>query len=84
MPSTVWSETPLGFVEQPWLATTPLSLDPLPEAVQSSLRSMATGSGQSEADIVMQIALFFVENEDERSEGTLLDAVVFYTENELL
>lgn len=84
-PSTAWMVSPLGFVEQilkPTIVDPNGSLTPgLPLAVQQSLQALAIGRGEPVEETVQQIAEFFIENEDERCEGTLRDAVIFYMTN---
>jgi hypothetical protein len=58
------------------------SLSPgLPPKALASLQALATGNGQPEVEIVQSIAEWFVEQEDERAEGPLIDAVTWYLEN---
>ena len=76
---------PTGFVEHS-LKTTIVdpngSLMPgLPPFVLASLRALAIGRSEPIEDVVLQIAEFFVEEEDERAEGTLYDAVTFYIQH---
>lgn len=83
--SIMWMATPVGFVEHN-LRTTIVdpsgSLMPgLPPRVQSSLQALATARHEAVQDTIYQIAEFFVENEDERAEGSLKDAIIFYVAN---
>ena len=77
--------SPVGFSEQNLKSSI---VDPngslvpgLPEPLHASLLALATGRAERVEDVVLQIAEFFVENEDERAEGTLLEAITFYLEN---
>lgn len=83
--STVWTVSPLGFLDQilkPSIVERPGILKPgLPPAVQESLQQLAIARSEPVEDVVQQIAEFFVEEEDERAEGTLHDALVFYMTN---
>lgn len=85
--STVWTVSPLGWLDT---NTTASIVDPsgkllpgLAPNVQSSLQALATGRAEPLEAVVKQIAEFFVENEDERAEGPLGEAVTFYVENYL-
>jgi hypothetical protein len=81
----VWTTSPIGLVER----TTTLSIvDPsgslvpgLPTHVLASLQALATGRSEPIESIVRQIAEFFVEQEDERAEGPLIEALDFYVVN---
>lgn len=82
--SMVWMVSPVIFSERSLKSNI---VDPsgsllpgLPTNVLSSLQALATGRGEPIHEVVAQIADFFVEAEDERAEGTLLDAVIFYME----
>jgi hypothetical protein len=78
-----WTESPSGCVDRGSIESMP-DLNGLPDRLQKSLRHLATGSNQSPEAVIWEIASFFVESEDERAEGTLLDAVVWYLENMLM
>lgn len=84
-PSMAWMVAPIGYVEQPSMRTIVApngSLEPgLPPWVHASLVALATARNESIPDTVLQIAEFFVEAEDERAEGPLLDALEFYCAN---
>lgn len=80
--TTVWTVSPVGFSEQNLKASI---VDPsgslipgLPLALQTSLHNLATGRSEPVEDVVLQIAEFFIEAEDERAEGPLIDALTFY------
>lgn len=77
--------SPSGFVEanmrKSIVAPNGSLLPGLPDRVLASLHTLATGRSEAVEDVVYQIAEFFVEEEDERAEGTLRDAVIFYMEN---
>ena len=58
------------------------SLSPgLSPNAQSSLHKLAMGNGQPEVEIVQSIAEWFVEQEDERAEGPLVEAIEWYLAN---
>lgn len=83
--STVWTVSPLGWIDsssRPSIVEPNGSLVPgLSLSAQSSLRALATGRAESLDAIVLQIAEFFVEAEDERAEGPLGEAIEFYIAN---
>lgn len=83
--ATVWTISPTGWREA-ILKTTIVepngSLIPgLPVKVQESLAKLATANGWPVEEVIGQIADWFVEEEDERAEGTMRDALTFYCEN---
>lgn len=86
--STAWMATPLGFVEHnlsPTIVDPSGSLVPgLPATIQRSLHALATGRGEPVEAVIKQIAEFYIEQEDERAEGPLIDALTHYVTNQLL
>ena len=80
--SMVWMVSPLGFIEQnlkPSIVAPNGSLVPgLSTAALASLQALATGRAEPIEEVVWQIADFFVSEEDERAEGTMLDMLEFY------
>ena len=80
--SMAWMVTPVGFVEHNMMKSIVEpngSLVPgLPPRVLASLQALAIGRSEPIEAVVLQIAEFFLEAEDERAEGTLLDALTFY------
>jgi hypothetical protein len=86
--SMVWTETPLGYVErglsQSIAGPNSPALAGLPPNVRSSLERLATGRHEPIGAVIHEIAEFFIEAEDERCEGPLIEALTFYLENYLL
>lgn len=79
--STVLTMTPVGLVASSMtLSTDALNalLQSLPSPIQLSLQRLAIGRSESLADTVKEIAKFFVEEEDARAEGPLVEAVEFW------
>lgn len=80
-----WTVSPLGFTEanlkKSIVGPNGHLLPGLDPAVQSSLQALATGRAEPVEDVVLQIAEYFVEEEDERAEWTLKAAVEFYVTN---
>ena len=85
--SMVWMVAPTGFVEASLKASTVEpngSLVPgLAPWVRASLLKLATARAEPVEDVILQIAEWFVEEEDERAEGPLRDALEFYCLNYL-
>lgn len=82
--STGWTESPLSLVEHGSPAFEHLDLAVLPPSLLQRLEALASGRSEPVWAVVQQIAEFFVEVEDERCEGPLIDAVQFYVDNELI
>lgn len=81
--STVLTISPVGLLDSSTsLNTVDLSvlLGALPAWQRESLRALATGRREEVADTVREIAKWFVEEEDERAELPLVDALRFYLE----
>ena len=78
-----WTVSPILFVEQ-GLATSTHDLQGLSQKVREALEKIAKGTGDPVGSVIQQISEFFMEEEDERSEGTLEDALEFYVKNMLL
>lgn len=81
----VWMVSPVIFSEQSLKSNI---VDPhgslvpgLPPRLHASLQALATARAERVEDTVLLIAEFFVENEDERAEGPLWEALSFYMEN---
>ena len=53
----------------------------LPSPLRASLLALATGRNEPVEQTVWDICQFFVEEEDERAEGTVFEAVRFYLTN---
>ena len=80
-----WTVSPIIFVENGLAANiAPEDLKSLPERVLQKLSRISEGTGDPISSIIQQISEFFMEEEDERSEGTLEDALEFYVKNMLL
>ena len=75
--------SPTGYVSQ---ATSenmigPVGLAALPSPLRASLSALATGRNEPIEQTVWDICQWFVEEEDERAEGTVLEAVTFWIDN---
>ena|SRR6266446_3215032 len=83
--STAWTVPLSGWVEnnlkQTIVDPSGLLLPGLSPKAQKSLAALAIGNNQSEADMVQQIAEWFLQEEDERAEGPLIDAIEWYVAN---
>jgi hypothetical protein len=84
-PSTAWMVSPLGFTEnnlkQSIVGPNGSLLPGLPSAVRASLEALAIGRSEPIEEVIYQIAMFFVDAEDERAEGSLVDCLSFYVAN---
>ena len=56
----------------------------LPEPARGLLLRLATGRGEPPEAVIWSIVEYLVEAEDARAEGTMLEAVEWYLQNELL
>ena len=79
----VWSMSPIGYVSQAISENMigPDGLAELPSPLRASLLALATGRNEPVEQTVWDICQYFVEEEDARAEGTVLDVVTFYVEN---
>ena len=55
----------------------------LPPRVAASLAALAIGRSEPVEAVIHQIAEWYVEEEDERAEGPLVDALTHYVDNQL-
>lgn len=83
--TTVWTGSPLGYSGQtlkPIIVDTNGLLVPgLSSRTLASLQALATARSEPVDGVIQQIADFFVEEEDERAEWPLGDALDFYVNN---
>lgn len=84
--NTGWTATLQSIVEQPSLVSAELlPFEVLPEKVYKKLMEVAEGLGYDPIELIQAIVSHYQENEHEIMEtGTVYDAVLLYTENEVL